>query len=574
MKACLTVPRCVLVSAGILGLVLASTIISLPVIAQEKAAGASSAQSSREGLPPLPLSPIEKADRDGTALRISLKELTKIALRENIDIAIQDTNEEQNQLQLIQAYAAYDPSLSANLSYNSRKSLNTSAFDMGIGGDNTSKSAQWSTSFSQPVKTGGTFSASWNNGRSDTNSNMSLFNPSYSSSMSFQFQQPLLRNRKIDSNRNQIKLTKLDMKTSDSSFKQSVTNVISNIHTNYWDLVLAIRNYEIARNSLTLGQINLRDNKKRLDVGTIAPINVIQAESQLASRELALEQAEERILSAENAIRKLVSSDRHSDIWKKVIVPTDLPDFQEYKVDEEFAIETALRNRPEMEQHRIALERQELQLNMLKNNRKWQVNLTGQFGSSGAAGPQSCQRNQFTGGCNLGPDDKPILTIKPSMVGGFGTVNKTLFTEGALNWQVSFNVNVPLRNRSIDAQIANQNITRRRELMNVRKDEQNIQAEIKDAIQTLESNRRQIEVAKVSVGLNEAQLDAEQKRYEAGLSENYRVLEQQNNLAQQEVSYLQALINYKRAIIALQRSMYTLLEANDFEIAKGSSKDK
>jgi len=328
---------------------------------------------------------------------------------------------------------------------------------------------------------------------------------------------------------------------------------------------LAIRNYDIQRNSMKLAQINLRDNKKKLNVGTVAPLEVTDAEATVAQREVSVISAEEQILQAENNLRQLVSSDRNSDIWKKVIVPTDQPDFKEYDVDEDVAIETALRNRPELEQARITLENYDLQLALYNNNRKWQLDLTGQFGTSGSSGPQSRRCLIDYVGCT------PVDTIDPAMVGGFGTVNKTLFSQGFINWQVGFSITVPLRNRQLDAQIAQQNIQKRRQLMTVRQQEQSIQVEVKNALRTLDSNHRQVEVAGIQRKASQERLDGQEKRYTAGLVENYRVLEAQEQLSNAEYSELQALIRYKQAIITLQKAMYTLLEASEFEIAKGSS---
>ena len=146
-----------------------------------------------------------------------------------------------------------------------------------------------------------------------------------------------------------------------------------------------------------------------------------------------------------------------------------------------------------------------------------------------------------------------------------------MFTEGFTNWQVQFQVTIPLRNRSLDAQLAQQNIQRQQELMNIRKTEQSIQVEIRNALQTLETNRKQVETAGIARKLAEERLDGENKRFDAGLSQNYLVLQRQNELSSAQYSELQALIRYKQAIITLQEAMYTLLEANEFEIAKGSS---
>lgn len=528
-------------------------------------------KSADEDLPPLPQSPVEIAEKDGTALRLSLKDITKMALQQNLDIAIQDTNEELNRQKILQTYGNYDPSLTGQWNIGSRRNANTTQYDSSSESFNQSDSLQYNFTFKQPFKFGGAFQAQWNSGRSKSNSNAQVFNPSYTTSMTFQFTQPLWRNLKIDSNRNQIKLANLDLNTSDSQFKKRVTDTISSIQSSYWDLVAAIRNYEIRRNSVKLAQINLRDNRKKLEVGTVAPIEVTDAEATVAAREVDLISAEETIFRAENTIRALVSNDRNADVWKKVIVPTDLPDFMLYKVDEDTAIATAIKNRPELEQARIKLDQLDLQTRLLNNNRKWQVDLTSSYGTSGNAGPQGCQKDQFTGECILDDQGNPILLTPPALVGGMGTAYKTLFTEGFYNWQIAIQLNIPLRNRSLDAQIAQQHIQKNQQLMTNRQTEQSIQVEVRNAIQTLESNRKQVESAGIARKLAEERLNGEVKRLDAGLSQNYLVLQRQNELSTQEYAELQALIRYKQAITTLQKAMYTLLEANEFEIAKGSS---
>ena len=182
--------------------------------------------------------------------------------------------------------------------------------------------------------------------------------------MTVQFTQPLWRNLRIDSTRGNIKIVNLDLESTDSKFKQKVTETIANIQQQYWDLVSAIRDYDIKRNSVKLGQITLRDNKKKVDVGTLAPIAITEAQADLKSRELNLISSEEQILRQENTVRQLVSNDRNAEIWSKVIIPTDEPDFVEYKVDLNTAIDTALKKRPELEQYDIQLQQSDINLKM------------------------------------------------------------------------------------------------------------------------------------------------------------------------------------------------------------------
>jgi outer membrane protein len=564
MKARSAVPRCALPILGILGLVLAFTTIPSPIsIAQEASPSIQSSikQTSTEDLPPLPLSPVEKAQKDGTALKLSLKDVTKLALQNNLDIAIQDTNEEVSRQKIISTYGNYDPSLSGNMSFSSSKQANTISYQSSTSGTfNTNKAFNWDYQYRQNFRTGGNLSVGWSDSRTATNQSTYNFNPSYSSRATLSFTQPLMRNFRIDSNRGNIKLANLDLKSTDSQFKQKVTDTISNIQSQYWDLVSAIRDYEIKRESVKLGQITLRDNRKKVAVGTLAQISITEAQADLAQRELNLFSSEESIIRQENSLRQLISNDRNAEIWSKVIIPTDTPDFREYKVELQPAIETALKNRPELEQLDIQINQSDINLQMTQNQRKWQMDLTGTFGSNGNSGtPASTSTSLYQ------------TKIDPAQIGGLATSYKNVFASGATNWSLKLAVNVPLRNRSTDSQFAQQQISKRKMLMQRKSQEQSIQVEIRNAIQKLDTNRKQVETAKMGRQLSEEQLAGEVKRNEAGLSENFRVLDRQNQLAQAEFTYLTNLINYKKSVISLQKSMYTLLESNEFELAKGSS---
>jgi outer membrane protein len=527
--------------------------------------------SATADLPPLPLSPIEKAEKDGTALPLSMKDITKMALQNNLDIAIQDTNEQISQQKIVGSYGDYDPALNTTFTTSTNKSAITNYTNTSTAGFNKSDRLNWNIQFRQNVKTGGNFNVQWGSSRSFNNSTYQSFNPQYGGTLTLSYTQPLLRNLRLDSTRANIKLVNLDLKNTDSQFKQKVTDTVANIQSQYWSLVSAIRDYDIKRNSVRLAQINLRDNRRKVEVGTLAPIDVTDAEATMAQRQVDLISSEETLLSQENALRALVSTDRTSEIWNKVIVPTDTPDFKEYKVDMDEAITTALKNRPELEQSEITVTRLNINRKLAENNRKWQLDVTGQYGNSGTAGPQSYLINPNTGQPILDANGKQIPNTPEAFVGGIGTAYKNIFTEGYYNWQIQVTLNIPLRNRNVDAQIAQYDIQKRQELMRRKQTEQSIQVDVRNAVQQLETRRNQVKTAEEGRKFSQERLDGEVKRNDAGLSQNYLVLQRQNELAQAEYTYLQAQINYKKSIITLQKAMYTLLESNDFEIAKGSS---
>jgi len=507
----------------------------------------------------LPLGPIEQAEKDGTALHISLKDLTKLALQNNLDIAISDTNEALYQSRITQTYGYYDPTISLYLNAGRTKSANTNITNVSASGFNQRDAADWNFSYEQNVTSGGGFTVNFNSRRSDTNQLAALFTPQYSVASSIQFTQPLWRNRRIDQTRSNIQLTNLDLKTNDSKFKQSVTNTIASIQSLYWDLVGAIRDYDIKRQSVELARIQVDQNKLKVQIGTAAAINITEAMATQASREIDLIRSRQNILTTENSLRNMISKDRNADIWRQIIVPTDAPDFLEYKVGMDQAIQEAMKNRPELEQYEIQLQQNNISYQSQQNSKKWQFDVTGTFGSTGTAGPQS-----YTA------DGLP--KIQPQFVGNILTAYKTMFTEGLTNWSVVFNVQIPVKSRSIDSQLAQTQIARQQLLMNRTKTEQNIIVQVRNAVELLETARQAVETARISRELAEQQLDGETKRLQAGMSQNFLVLQRQTDLAAAQGSELQALIGFRKAIINLQQNMYTLLEANDFEVAKTDGK--
>jgi len=508
-------------------------------------------------LPPLPASPTEVAEKNGTALRMSMKDLTKLALQNNLNIAISDTNEELYGLRIRQAFGPYDPVLALTVGAQNNRSPNTNRSTAALAPYNEVGSARWNLSYQQSVRTGGTISAFLNSNRAQTNQQFALFSPQYNTNTMVQFSQPLLRNFRIDQNRGTIKLANLDLKLNDSTFRQNVVDTIARIQSLYWDLVGVIRDYDIKRESVRLAQISLRDNRKKVEIGTLAPISITEAQAELASREVDLIVAEERIINVENSMRNLISNDRTADIWQQVIVPTDTPEFKEYKVELQQAIDTALSNRPELEQLSLKMQQNDVNYAMYKDRSKWQVDLVGQVGSVGVSGPQT-----EVGG---------IPTIPADLVGGPWHSYNVLFTQGFVNWFAGFNIQIPLRNTALDSQLAQVKVQNRQMMMNRRVTEQQIQTDIRNAVQAIETNKKRVDTARIARELAQEQLTGEEKRFQAGLSENFRVLDRQRGLSQAQGVELQSLIAYQQSIITLQRTMYTLLEANDFEIAKTSS---
>jgi outer membrane protein TolC len=534
----------------VIGIFLALTVSGGIAVSQE----VSVQEAARLAIGKIPDSTIERAEAEGTAYRVSLKELTKLALKNNLDIAISDTNEELYQNKILQTQGPYDPVFSLTLGSRSTTQPNTNLTNQSSqGNSNNTRLDTWNVQFTQNVPTGGALVASLNSSRNDTNQQFALFSPQYNASAAFQFTQPLLRNRLIDQNRSAIKLANLDRKISDSQFRQTITTTIAAIQGVYWDLVYAIRNYAIKRESVKLAQITVDQNREKVRIGTMSPLDVTVAQAAVASRMVDLVAAQQSINIAENNLRSAVSNDRKSDIWQKLIVPTDSSEYAEYKVDLDHSVETALKNRPELQQYDLQVQENDISYALDNNLKKWQMDAVASFGTIGVAGPQS-----------FSAAGQPI--IDPSLVGGIGTAYASLFTKGFKNWSIGFNLQIPLRNRSVEGQLGQLQVQKKQLLMNRKNQEQKIAVQIRNAVDDLESDRQMVETAKVARQLAEVQLDAETKRFQVGMSQNFLLLQRQVELSTAQGAELQSLVAYKKSIITLQQNMYTLLESSDIEI--------
>jgi len=569
MKECLVSLRRAVAS----GLILAITILPLPSAMAQSGAGA---VENVEGFGPLPESPAEKAQRDGYALPLSLTEVTKMALQNNLNIAIQNLQEENQRLSLVSAYNFLEPSISfGSISFRSGVTVTADPSNPTNEFRNTSETASFpSVSITKRFLWGGQVSGSMSPGsrterKGDQLVNNPWNNPSYSGgSLSINYSQQLWRNFRIDQQRNSIRVANLNLETNEISFKNQVTSVIASVQQQYWQLLAAIRNYDIQRNALRMAQINLRDNRKRLEVGTIPNINVIQGENALSSREVSMVSAENQIMQAQNALRQTVSSDRNSEIWGKFIIPTDLPDFVEYKIDIETAIATALQNRSEIESARLSLKQNEWTTELSRENKKWGVNFTASYGRSGATvypedSLRPCTPNPITGEC------APSNTL----TGGLPTAIKTIFSQPGYSWSVSFSITPPLlqAKKQNDITIAQNEIQRRNQLISLRQTEQNIQVQVTNAVQSLESARLSVEASERALAMSQLEFENQQKRYDVGMIQNDVLLTSMNNVSSAEYSVLQSLISYKQAIVTLQQQMNTLLESSQFTLARGNT---
>src|SRR5438552_929765 len=284
-------------------------------------------------------------------VRLTLDEAVKFALERNLDISVQRLNPEINDIAIASVSSVYHPSLTSTVNEVGTNGTPTSQLQLAAGGGGTNtRQVNYNGGIAQNLsKGGGSYQVTLNNSSGTSNSNNSLFNPQFASTWSGIFTQPLLRNFRIDSNRQQLVVAKINRDISDVQLRSVITNTLSNVRNAYWDYVFALQAVEVAQKSLELASKLVQDNQTRVEVGTMAPIDVVQAQSEQATRRQALVTAQATQRTTELALKRLVVSGTQDPNWNADIDPTDRPDFRPEPIDTEAAVRRALAERTDLE---------------------------------------------------------------------------------------------------------------------------------------------------------------------------------------------------------------------------------
>lgn len=474
----------------------------------------------------------------GGILPLSLDEAVARALENNVDIAVERYNPELSAQDVISAEGYYDPFLFTNLSKTSTDTKGTNFFS---GGDvvNT-KTGLWNFGLGIPVKTGGEFSLAFNNNKRDTNNAFTTFNPTYNSNLSISITQPLLKGFKVDAPRNQLRLAKKSREISDVQFRQTIVNTVAIVKGYYYELLFAIDNLAAAQTNLELAKKLLDENEIRVKVGTMAPLDVISAQSEVAAREEGVILAENALAEAEDDLKRAIFPQNDPAMWSTRVNPTDHPTAEPMPVNIEAAVQNALQNRTDVVAARKSLERADYNLQYARNRLLPQLDIVGTYGGSGAGGTELI-RDELGG---------PVIDTIP---GGYGDALAEVFGRDFPTWTVGFNVSYAIPNRSAKANAASAQLSKEQTLASFRRLELQVAAEVRTAGRGVESGFKRVASTQAARRLAAERLDAEEKKFAAGMSTNFLVTQAQRDLATAAVNELRAVADYRKSVINYQR---------------------
>jgi outer membrane protein len=511
---------------------------------------------------PLALSPEVTRQRvgitPGQVQLLPLQDAIAQALQNNLDI------EQFRQLVRISEYSLfslrgfYDYTSAADVGFRSSIIPNSSSISGGTSGSLSSKSLYYNfTTSKQFEQTGGNLFAEFDNSRSRSSSIFNGLNPQYNTTLTFTYTQPLLRNFSLDTSRRSIQVAKKQLDLSDSQFRQRVIEIINQVQRAYWDLVYAILNEKIARDSVDLARTQLENNRKMVDAGTLAPIELRSTEAQLETAKGNVIVALQGITTAENSLKILLLKDPNDKTWYSEINPTDKPQFGALAFNLEESTRLALKNRPELDQMRLQTEQKDIDIRYYTNQLKPQLDFIGIYTNSGLAGaPQNA--------VDIGGGGSKIL---PRFQGGYFQSLQNLFGQDFRTYQVGVRLSFPWRNRTAQANLgrslaeAKQLDAKQRQLVEI------VQIDVRNALQAVVASAQRMEAAKSAELAADAQYNGEQERYRAGLSTNFVVLQRQTDLSVARGNTVRATTDYNKALADLQKVTGMTLISNNVEIS-------
>ena len=487
----------------------------------------------------------------GNSLAFSLRDVVMRTLVSNLAIEVEGFNSKVKAENVIDGESKFDATFEINLSEEEEVRQQSNAFSSPVKSRN--KSHNWDFSLTQKLVTGADYKLSFTNDRNKTNSVTAGLNPSYFTEMVFSLTQPLLKNFGIDLTKRNIYIANNEVNISDYVFEDKVIDIISDVENVYWDLVFSIEDLAVKKKSLERARNLERQVKAQVAVGTMAEIETLQAQSEVASRDESLLVAQDLIQDNEDILKNILNIDYGSEEGLKAIYPSDRPEMVADEINLYQAIKDTLLNRPDYLGKKKELENKNILVKFRENQLYPTVDLFGTMGLNGLSGDAiTVNSGTFQGRSKYGGD--------------YGTALSDSLTGKFYNWEVGLKLSYPLGNRSAKAQLSASRLEKAQLILSIKDLEKSIIVEVREAVRQLKTDLKRINATRIARKLAEEKLKAEEKKFEVGLSTSFSVLEFQEDLAEEQSNEIKALIDFKKSKIRLRQVMATTLKENDIKL--------
>jgi outer membrane protein TolC len=481
---------------------------------------------------------------DRANLNLTLDDAVRRAVEHNPDLAIVRLDTDSNAARVAEAQSAYVPLFNTKLG----RSSSAAAPSSFLPGATAIDEQDWfsSTGLQQRLRWGGgTWSASWDAARTTTNSPFTVFDPTTQSGVQVAFSQPLVRDRAIDSSRLQYIVTRRDLASSELRFKQSVVQTVAAVKQAYWTYKALTANVAVQERSLALAQDLVRQNQARVNLGDAPPLDLVQAQAEVANRRENLIRAQAAAKDAEDALRRLIADPGDASFWQLHLEPVDQPTEDVAPIDVDRAVAAALDGRYDLAIARQQLDNADTNLKFLGNQKLPDVRVEASYRGGGFGGTELVRSGAFPG------------TVTGTLNTGFGNVLGQLFSQDFPTWSFGLTVSYPIGQSAEEASFARAQVQRQQVAQNIESLKLQVVQGIRQAARQVQSTSERVDAARASQGLAEQRVTVETKRFEAGLSTTFLVTQAQRDLVQAQVDLLQAMLDHQSAVIAYEAVQLT-----------------
>jgi outer membrane protein len=470
----------------------------------------------------------------GPRVDLTADEAVARALERNVTLASQRLTPQTFDYSLAATRAFYRPNVTSFVSTQSATTLARQTIEGGV--KTNSDTANWNAGIAQNTKwQGGSYQVNWTNNRIASTQNTNIFNPAYSSGFQAVYLQPILANRKIDQTRTALLTTDIQQDVAELDLQATTASTVAEVRNAYYEFVFGIMNLENQKISLDLASKLVSDNRARVEIGTMAPIDVVQAQAEEATRRQAVVNAEAVLQNTELALKRLIVSGTDDPLWTASLNATDRPAPVTEAIDLEAAVRNALSNRTDLLTARKNIDSANITLRSLDNQTLPTLNLQGTYRLDGRGG---------TSTSNAVPTPPP--TNWWNALGGIGNWE-------APTWTVQMNFSYPLGTSQAEANKARQEIIIRQNQATVKATELQIATEVTAAAIAIRNSLEAIDAARVARELSEQRASAAQSKLEVGMATNFEVVQAQRDLADARNRELREHLNYRRALVDFQR---------------------
>jgi len=489
-------------------------------------------------------------------LELTLADAVQRAVERNPDLAVVRLDTEAQAARVGEARGAYAPVFSTvfGRSRNVTPPTNYLLGDIGV------DVKDWfsTTGLRQRLPWGaGTWSISWDAARTTTNSLISSVDPNLQSGIEVAFSQPLLRDRKIDGSRQQFLIAKRNHDSSELRFRESAVQTVASVKRAYWALKATLANIGVQQRSLELAEELVRQNKIRADAGQIPPLDLVQAQVEVAQRRENLIQARTTAEDAEDRLRKLIMDPADVSFWALRLEPTDEPTDLSALPDTDAAVARAIDGRFDLARAAIDLENAKTNVDFLGNQRLPDVRLEASYRGSGLGGTELLRTGEFPG----------ILTGTRDR--SFGDALGQAFTPDYPTWSVGVTVSYALGHSYEEASHARAQVERQQTAQRIASLRLDVAEAVRQAARQVRSTAERVDAARAGAALAEQRHADEQRRYEVGLSTTFLVTQAQRDLLQAQVNLLQATLDQQSAVVSFE----AVQQAPPAGTSSGSSRD-